>query len=80
MPPGVDKIFFGNGLFVGVGQYLSVMDRQYVSHAIIYTSIDGMNWTSRFDGVGPLGNQFNAVAFGGGRILSRTWLHHEVKT
>jgi hypothetical protein len=41
-----------------------------------------INWMNFMNGGGRLALSIAAalIAFGGGRILSRTWLYHEVKT
>lgn len=49
IPRGIEKVTFANGLFVGVGQWVQFVDRQYIGHALIHTSTDGVNWTKRLD-------------------------------
>jgi hypothetical protein len=70
LPTGVTKVTFGNGLFVGVGTYNEMRNKYYISHAIAYTSPDGVNWTNSVDAEGPYGTSFFDVVYGGGQFVA----------
>lgn len=70
MPKGVEKVTFGNGLFAGTGHLLEIINWKTISHAIVYTSPDGINWTNQVDVQGTIGNAFYDIAYGGGQFVA----------
>ncbi len=63
---GGKKLFgvaYGNGLFVAVGGYVSLLS----SAGVILTSRDGVSWTKRTSGTGSL---LYGVAYGNGTFVA----------
>jgi hypothetical protein len=70
IPMGIERVAFGNGLFLGVGQSLEYQNRYYIGHATAYTSPDGVTWTQHADIVGDMWNKFYDVTWGGGQFVA----------
>ena len=48
-PHYAGTLTFGNGPFVAAGEYYSSANNILISHSVIYTSQDGVNWAQQAD-------------------------------
>ncbi len=70
-PQFAGALAFGNGQFVAVGVNYTSANNLLVSHAIIYSSTDGVGWAKRADILGAGGQSgFSGIAYGAGQFVA----------